>query len=155
MGATIGKESLVSSLVSLGSSGGHHCVMIGLDSSGKTTILYRLKHGQYTNTAPTIGFNCEKVRKSSSRHGMASHLCVWKSVTNPAEGCNGFNSLSCSTPHSLVMRRRFWRLTARQVILQTISSNLHWHSITPFPFTTTHPPLSVSIAELSKISIDP
>lgn len=62
MGATIGKESLVSSLVSLGSSGGHHCVMIGLDSSGKTTILYRLKHGQYTNTAPTIGFNCEKVR---------------------------------------------------------------------------------------------
>ena len=62
MGATIGKESLVSSLVSLGSSGGHHCVMIGLDSSGKTTILYRLKHGQYTNTAPTIGFHCEKVR---------------------------------------------------------------------------------------------
>ena len=78
MGATIGKESLVSSLVSLGSSGGHHCVMIGLDSSGKTTILYRLKHGQYTNTAPTIGFNCEKVRKSSSRHGMASHLCLEK-----------------------------------------------------------------------------
>ena len=78
MGATIGKESLVSSLVSLGSSGGHHCVMIGLDSSGKTTILYRLKHGQYTNTAPTIGFNCEKVRESSSRHGMASHLCLEK-----------------------------------------------------------------------------
>ena len=66
MGATIGKESLVSSLVSLGSSGGHHCVMIGLDSSGKTTILYRLKHGQYTNTAPTIGFNCEKVRMAVS-----------------------------------------------------------------------------------------
>ena len=57
----MGKESLVASLVSLGSSGGHHCVMIGLDSSGKTTILYRLKYGQYTNTSPTIGFNCEKV----------------------------------------------------------------------------------------------
>ena len=56
----MGKEPL-QSLVSLGSSGGYHCVMIGLDGSGKTTILYRLKYGQYTNTVPTIGFNCEKV----------------------------------------------------------------------------------------------
>ena len=60
MGAGIGKEPL-QSLVSLGSSGGYHCVMIGLDGSGKTTILYRLKYGQYTNTVPTVGFNCEKV----------------------------------------------------------------------------------------------
>ena len=62
MGAGIGKEPL-QSLVSLGSSGGYHCVMIGLDGSGKTTILYRLKYGQYTNTVPTVGFNCEKVNK--------------------------------------------------------------------------------------------
>jgi len=61
MGAGMGKEPL-QSLVSLGSSGGYHCVMIGLDGSGKTTILYRLKYGQYTNTVPTIGFNCEKVK---------------------------------------------------------------------------------------------
>ena len=65
MGASMGKESLVSTLVSLGSTGGLHCVMIGLDTGGKTTILYRLKHGQYTNTAPTIGFNCEKVRQTT------------------------------------------------------------------------------------------
>ena len=59
----MGKEgsSPLQSLVTLGSSGGYHCVMIGLDGSGKTTILYRLKYGQYTNTVPTIGFNCEKV----------------------------------------------------------------------------------------------
>ena len=56
----MGKEPL-QSLVTLGSSGGYHCVMIGLDGSGKTTILFRLKYGQYTNTVPTIGFNCEKV----------------------------------------------------------------------------------------------
>ena len=62
MGAGIGKEPL-QSLVTLGSNGGYHCVMIGLDGSGKTTILYRLKYGQYTNTVPTIGFNCEKVNK--------------------------------------------------------------------------------------------
>ena len=60
MGAGMGKEPL-QSLVTLGSSGGYHCVMIGLDGSGKTTILFRLKYGQYTNTVPTIGFNCEKV----------------------------------------------------------------------------------------------
>ncbi len=41
--------------------GSFHCAMIGLDSAGKTTVLYRLKFNQYVNTAPTIGFNCEKV----------------------------------------------------------------------------------------------
>jgi GTPase SAR1 family protein len=57
--------------------------MLGLDSSGKTTALYRLKFDQYlsntqlmfyrkiytfiaiTDTVPTIGFNCEKVVKKS------------------------------------------------------------------------------------------
>ncbi len=39
----------------------YHCAMLGLDSSGKTTVLFRIKFGQYVNTAPTIGFNCEKV----------------------------------------------------------------------------------------------
>ncbi len=41
--------------------GGVHCAMLGLDASGKTTILYRIKFGHYVNSAPTIGFNCEKV----------------------------------------------------------------------------------------------
>lgn len=40
---------------------GYQIVMIGLDNAGKSTILYRLKIGQYIDTAPTIGFNCEKV----------------------------------------------------------------------------------------------
>ncbi len=42
----------------------YHVVMIGLDSAGKTTVLYRLKFDQYVNTVPTIGFNCERVRRS-------------------------------------------------------------------------------------------
>ena len=46
--------------------GAFHCAMIGLDSAGKTTVLYRLKYNQYMNTAPTIGFNCEKVSLNST-----------------------------------------------------------------------------------------
>lgn len=47
-----------------GNSSSVQLTMIGLDQSGKTTLLYSLKygHGQYTNTTPTIGFNCEKVK---------------------------------------------------------------------------------------------
>ena len=75
MGAGMGKEPL-QSLVTLGSSGGYHCVMIGLDGSGKTTILYRLKYGQYINTVPTIGFNCERVKGSLGGSKGATFL-IW------------------------------------------------------------------------------
>ena len=36
--------------------------MMGLDNAGKSTALYRMKFGQYCETIPTIGFNCEKIR---------------------------------------------------------------------------------------------
>jgi ADP-ribosylation factor-like protein 4 len=62
MGGGISKESLSSLTEHIPSLGGYHCAMIGLDSAGKTTVLYRLKYRQYVNTAPTIGFNTEKVR---------------------------------------------------------------------------------------------
>ncbi|CAO1626777.1 unnamed protein product [Jaminaea pallidilutea] len=34
-------------------------LMLGLDSAGKTTILYRLQIGDVVSTIPTIGFNVE------------------------------------------------------------------------------------------------
>ncbi|XP_037453951.1 ADP-ribosylation factor-like [Triticum dicoccoides] len=37
-------------------------VMLGLDSAGKTTILYRLHLGEVLQTVPTVGFNVEKVQ---------------------------------------------------------------------------------------------
>lgn len=37
-------------------------LMLGLDNAGKTTILYKLKLGKTTQTAPTVGFNVETVR---------------------------------------------------------------------------------------------
>merc|ERR1711878_234275 len=36
-------------------------LMVGLDASGKTTILYKLKLGDMVTTIPTIGFNVETV----------------------------------------------------------------------------------------------
>ncbi len=34
-------------------------LLVGLDSAGKTTILYRAKRGETTPTVPTVGFNVE------------------------------------------------------------------------------------------------
>ncbi|XP_065096887.1 ADP-ribosylation factor 4-like [Paramisgurnus dabryanus] len=36
-------------------------LMVGLDSAGKTTVLYKLKLGEVVTTIPTIGFNVETV----------------------------------------------------------------------------------------------
>jgi ADP-ribosylation factor-like protein 4 len=41
--------------------------MMGLDNAGKSTALYRMKTGQYCETIPTIGFNCEKIRGKTHR----------------------------------------------------------------------------------------
>ena len=64
MGSSMTKQSLLDSLPSLNQI---HIVMLGLDSAGKTTALYRLKFNQYLNTVPTIGFNCEKIKAQTNR----------------------------------------------------------------------------------------
>ena len=62
MGGGLSKDSIAALADHIPNLGSYHCAMIGLDSAGKTTVLYRLKYNQYMNTAPTIGFNCEKVK---------------------------------------------------------------------------------------------
>ena len=39
-------------------------LMLGLDTAGKTTILYQLKLGEVVTTIPTIGFNVETVERN-------------------------------------------------------------------------------------------
>ncbi|TSN03415.1 ADP-ribosylation factor-like protein 4A [Bagarius yarrelli] len=39
-----------------------HITILGLDSAGKTTVLYRLQFNEFVNTVPTRGFNTEKVK---------------------------------------------------------------------------------------------
>ncbi|OMJ78810.1 hypothetical protein SteCoe_21293 [Stentor coeruleus] len=45
--------------------------MLGLDASGKTTVLYKLKLGEVVCTIPTIGFNVERVDYKNI------HFTVW------------------------------------------------------------------------------
>lgn len=79
MGATMGKSGTGG-----GGGGGTglfdssplHIVQLGLDSAGKTTVLYRLKLGQYLNTVPTIGFNCEKIR-GTGKAAKGVQFLVW------------------------------------------------------------------------------
>jgi len=47
-------------------------VLLGLDSAGKTTLLYKMKLNEVVTTYPTIGMNV-----SSSRDGTV--LCCWDS----------------------------------------------------------------------------
>jgi len=58
-------SSLWNSLTNLASWGTNQDIrilMLGLDSAGKTTILYRLQIGEVVATIPTIGFNVETVQ---------------------------------------------------------------------------------------------
>ncbi|XP_063235755.1 ADP-ribosylation factor-like protein 4A [Bacillus rossius redtenbacheri] len=96
MGANMGKNSsLLDALPS--AQGTLHVVMLGLDSAGKTTALYRLKFDQYLNTVPTIGFNCEKVKGALGRAKGVNFLVwdvggqeklrpLWKSYTRCTDG---------------------------------------------------------------------
>ena len=81
----------------MGSGPSVQIVMLGLESTGKTTLLYRLKFQQYTSAIPTIGFNCEKVEVTE---GVAKGVTftfwdiggkdnmrpLWKSYIRSADG---------------------------------------------------------------------
>ncbi|XP_061532620.1 ADP-ribosylation factor-like 4Ca [Phyllopteryx taeniolatus] len=53
-----------------------HIVMLGLDSAGKTTVLYRLRFNEFVNTVPTIGFNTERIRLggAGTSRGISCHF---------------------------------------------------------------------------------
>ncbi|KAJ3597489.1 hypothetical protein NHX12_001012 [Muraenolepis orangiensis] len=76
-----------------------HIAILGLDSAGKTTTLYRLRFNEFVNTVPTRGFNAEKVKlslgaqrgTSATFHfwdvgGQEKLRPLWKSYTRGADG---------------------------------------------------------------------
>jgi len=91
----MGKNSTL--LDSLPSGQPLHVCLLGLDSAGKTTALYRMKFDQYLNTVPTIGFNCEKIRGTVGKAKGVSFLVwdvggqeklrpLWRSYTRCTDG---------------------------------------------------------------------
>nr|XP_040022043.1 ADP-ribosylation factor-like 4aa [Gasterosteus aculeatus aculeatus] len=74
-----------------------HIAILGLDSAGKTTVLYRLQFNEFVNTVPTRGFNAEKVKVSlGGRRTVTFHFWdvggqeklrpLWKSYTRRTDG---------------------------------------------------------------------
>lgn len=69
-----------------------HCVVIGLDSAGKTALLYRLKLHEFVNTIPTRGFNMERLKISGCSYqvwdvgGQEKLRPLWKSYTRRTDG---------------------------------------------------------------------
>jgi len=72
----MGAQQSSGGLGNLFTSTAHHVVMLGLDSAGKTTVLYRTKFEQYVNTVPTVGFNCEKVKGQVGK-SKGVYFTVW------------------------------------------------------------------------------
>ncbi|KAK3588748.1 hypothetical protein CHS0354_024226 [Potamilus streckersoni] len=50
----------------------YRILMLGLDQSGKTALLYRLKLNENISTIPTIGFNVETI---TTKNGVS--LTIW------------------------------------------------------------------------------
>ncbi|PAA77791.1 hypothetical protein BOX15_Mlig013145g1 [Macrostomum lignano] len=68
-------------------------IMIGLDSAGKTTLLYKLKSGEVSTSIPTIGFNVETLSLSRSTQlvswdvgGRCSLRPLWRHYFKDAQG---------------------------------------------------------------------
>ena len=67
-------------------------LMLGLDGSGKTTILYKLKLGEVISTIPTIGFNVETMQLAKVNltvwdvGGQEKIRVLWKHYFNGTHG---------------------------------------------------------------------
>ncbi|KAG5219373.1 ADP-ribosylation factor [Salix suchowensis] len=61
--------------------------ILGLDYSGKTTLLYKLKLGEVVQTIPSIGFTVEEVEVSSAAGGGEELRMVCWDI---GAGCGGF-----------------------------------------------------------------
>mmetsp|Transcript_31477 Transcript_31477/g.48288 ORF Transcript_31477/g.48288 Transcript_31477/m.48288 type:complete len:195 (-) Transcript_31477:21-605(-) len=67
-------------------------LMLGLDAAGKTTILYRLKLGEYVTSIPTIGFNVETIEYHNISltvwdiGGQDKIRCLWRHYYQGTQG---------------------------------------------------------------------
>uniref|UniRef100_A0A8C3GC87 ADP-ribosylation factor-like 4D n=1 Tax=Cyclopterus lumpus TaxID=8103 RepID=A0A8C3GC87_CYCLU len=84
-----------------------HVVVVGLDSAGKTSLLYRLKLKEFVKTIPTKGFNTEKIKitRTSENQGVPVLILANKqdrdsaSSVGEVEKLLAVHELSAYTPH--------------------------------------------------------
>ncbi|KAM9980117.1 hypothetical protein ACTFIZ_006366 [Dictyostelium cf. discoideum] len=64
---------------------GKKVLMVGIDDSGKTTMLYKMINNKIQKTIPTIGFNCENIELNGAgftifdvRGGCSINNNLWK-----------------------------------------------------------------------------
>lgn len=66
-------------------------VLIGIENSGKTTLLNQLTQGEPKVTAPTIGLNIKQVKKGNINMkvwdigGQVQYRCEWNRYTKEAD----------------------------------------------------------------------
>lgn len=120
-------QDLVWSVTSLVQSAAH-VVLVGLEGSGKTTALMRLRYGQYVEASPTVAFNTEKVRVGGTSWliwdvGGAERLRpLWKPYTR---GCDAlvFVVDSCCDNEKLDETRLELHRLLKQQTTQCLSMN--------------------------------
>ena len=84
--------SFLSQLSSLFDKREARILMLGLDSAGKTTILFKLKLGEVVSSVPTIGFNVETVEFKNCKFnvwdvgGQDKIRGLWKHYYQNTEG---------------------------------------------------------------------
>lgn len=76
-----------------GKDGDYPCVLlVGLDGSGTTTILYHVKHGKKMDTIPTLGMNRELVKIEGVEielydvGGLEKVRALWRTYSKEANG---------------------------------------------------------------------
>lgn len=99
-------------------------LMLGLDSAGKTTILYKLQLGEVVSTIPTIGFNVESLDYKNIKFqvwdlgGQSSIRCVACQLRH-----GDFDMLTYGSRHA---GRTGDATMQRRVRLYTLVSTLPW-----------------------------
>ncbi|CAL4129973.1 unnamed protein product, partial [Meganyctiphanes norvegica] len=112
-------QGIVSDLVSLVTKQ-VHVVLVGLDSSGKSTMLFRLKYNQYVAAVPTVGFNCEKVKSGGVQWllwdvgGAERVRPLWRSYTRATDALVFVVDSSCSQDRLEEAKEELGRLLKQQ-----------------------------------------
>lgn len=92
-----------------------YILILGLDASGKTTLLNRLKCNEGCVTIPTIGFNTEQIvygRLTFTLFDIGGQATFRKMWYHYFENCNGVVFvIDCNDGHRLgVVKEEIWKL---------------------------------------------